>query len=38
MYVHADLMLVYVSTSLDHDFHEEEKLGKISVSLITIFY
>ena len=23
---------------LDHDFHEEEKLGKIAVILITIFF
>ena len=34
-----DLMLLYLLyVSLDHDYHEEEKLGKIAVNLITIFF
>ena len=36
---HACLNYAAVSAlSLDHDFHEEENLGKIAVNLITIFF
>ena len=37
--MHADLMLLYLLyVSLDQGFHEEEKLGKIAVNFITIFF
>ena len=37
----ADLMLLYLvlsTLSLDHAFHEEERLGKIAINLITILF
>ena len=36
--MHADLFAAVSAISLDHDFHEEEKLDKIAVNLITIFF
>ena len=37
--MYADLTYVAISAlSLHHDFHEEEKLGKFAVNLITIFF
>ena len=37
--MYADIMLLRISAlSLNHDFHEEEKLGKMAVNFITIFF